>query len=105
MLGVLRDSSGGRSAVRRRWRRVIAPVAGLACGLAMVAAPAYAGVGAHGGIDPAHGFPAWYDDGAGHRLQPCLDGPPLCLSALPDPTKPASVGATPETSNFPEEAF
>jgi hypothetical protein len=71
----------------------------------MVAAPAYAGVGNHGPIDPSHGFPAWYDDGAGHKLQPCLDGPPLCLSGLPDPTQPASVGATPEQSNFPEEAF
>ena len=71
----------------------------------MVAAPAYAGVGNYGPVDPSHGFPAWYDDGAGHKLQPCLDGPPLCLSGLPDPTQPASVGATPQQSNFPEEAF
>jgi|tagenome__1003787_1003787.scaffolds.fasta_scaffold20985392_2 hypothetical protein len=105
MSGVLRSQSRRRAGVRRRWLRGIAPAAALACGLAMLAAPAYAGVATHGPIDPGHGFPAWYDDGAGHKLQPCLDGPPLCLSALPDPTQPASVGATPETSNFPEEAF
>jgi hypothetical protein len=29
----------------------------------------------------------------------------LCLSGLPDPTKPPSVGASPAESNFPDEVF
>src|SRR4051794_1647196 len=94
-----------RARVLRRFLRGLAPAAALAFALATSAGPAFAGVGTHGPVDPADGFPAWYDDGAGHKVQPCLDGPPLCLNGLPDPTKPASVGATSQESNFPAEAF
>jgi Abnormal spindle-like microcephaly-assoc'd, ASPM-SPD-2-Hydin len=90
---------------RERFMRRVAPVAALVLGSAMMAGPAYAGVGAHGPVDPDTGFPSWYDDGAGHKLQLCLDGTPKCLAGLPDPTQPASVGASAAESNFPDEAF
>jgi hypothetical protein len=100
------NMAGARARTSRRARllRRIAPLAA-AVGATMVAAPAYAGVGTHGPIDPGHGFATWYDDGEGHKLQLCLDGPPHCLAALPDPNQPATVGASPAESNFPDEAF
>jgi hypothetical protein len=94
-----------RASGRGRFMRYIAPVAALVVGSAMAAGPAYAGVGTHGPVDPDHGFTRWYDDNAGHKLELCLDGPPLCLAALPDPSRTASVGASPAESNFPDEAF
>jgi hypothetical protein len=99
------DKGCANASRRARLMRRIAPVAALVVGSAMMAGPAYAGVGTHGPIDPDTGFASWYDDGAGHKLQLCLDGPPKCLAALPDRTKPASVGASPAESNFPDEAF
>jgi Abnormal spindle-like microcephaly-assoc'd, ASPM-SPD-2-Hydin len=105
---MLHESTAGaraRTSRRARLLRRIAPLAAAAVGATMVAAPAYAGVGTHGPIDPGHGFATWYDDGAGHKLQLCLDGPPHCLAALPDATKAATVGASPAESNFPDEAF
>src|SRR3954453_7308817 len=53
-------------------------------------------------IDPDIGFPPWYQDTNGTRLQLCIDPADPCLagSTAPDGTQPASV-----PSNFPEEAF
>ena len=61
-----------------------------------------------GPVDPAHGFPTTYED-ASLALELCLDFQnPLCNfepGAVPNPALPARVGASPATSNFPEEAF
>lgn len=45
--------------------------------------PANRGIVEFGPVDPATGFPSWYQDGtkAGLRLEPCLDGPPLCSNS------------------------
>jgi hypothetical protein len=56
-----------------------------------------------GPIDVRHGFPLWYGDEKGLRLQLCLDANGLCLSPAPDPTQPPSVTDT--ATNFPEETF
>lgn len=64
-----------------------------------------------GPVNPDHGYPEWYQDENGLRLDLCLDGPPLCLS--PDPAEdpgvdrqaPFVVAADPADSNFPGEAF
>jgi hypothetical protein len=58
-----------------------------------------------GPIDPNTGFPLWYEDDNGLRLALCLDNSPLCLTTLPDQTKPALVAPTEAESNFPDEAF
>ncbi|HEY9391071.1 MAG TPA: hypothetical protein VIR27_15070 [Mycobacteriales bacterium] len=49
------------------------------------------------------GFPTWYEDSNGLRLQHCLDGTLLCGAAeapLPNPNEPLSF-----PDNFPEESF
>jgi hypothetical protein len=58
-----------------------------------------------GPIDPNTGFPLWYEDANGLRLALCLDNSPLCLSTLPDQSKPALVAPNAANSNFPDEAF
>ena len=56
-----------------------------------------------GPIDVRDGFPLWYADEKGLRLQLCLDANGLCLSPVPDPTQPPSVTDT--AVNFPQETF
>jgi hypothetical protein len=58
-----------------------------------------------GPLDPNTGFPAWYQDATGVRLGTCLDPGGICLSALPDPTRPALVAPDSANSNFPLEMF
>ncbi|MEU8614024.1 hypothetical protein AB0C29_39160, partial [Actinoplanes sp. NPDC048791] len=58
---------------------------------------------ARGPIDPRHGFPRWYKDTAGVRLELAFD--PLdprtpAMGDLPDPAAPVSF-----PRNFPDEAF
>jgi len=57
-----------------------------------------------GPVNGDNGFPAWYEDKNGVRLEPCLNlDNPLCGFApadVPDPTKPISF-----PDNFPEEHF
>src|SRR4051794_5787397 len=55
---------------------------------AIGARPAHAALSAVGPVNPATGFPDWFQDGSGLKLQPCLDGPPLCLAAKGDLTAP-----------------
>ncbi|MFQ5634349.1 MAG: hypothetical protein ACE5G3_03325 [Gammaproteobacteria bacterium] len=52
-----------------------------------------------GPIDPVNGYPLWYEDSTGLRLELCLD-PALCFVPLPDPALPVSF-----PGNFPDEAF
>ncbi len=74
-----------------------------ACAL-LVAASAYAQattqLTAVGPVNPAHGFPVWYQDANGLRLELCLDSNGLCLESPPNPTQPPSV-----PGNFTAEAF
>jgi hypothetical protein len=57
-----------------------------------------------GPVNPAHGFPAWYEDSAGRRLEPCIDHQDLLCDIPPDhipnPSAPLSF-----PSNFPAEVF
>ncbi len=51
--------------------------------------------------DPAHGYPVWYEDSSGLKLELCLSGPPLCLEGLPKPKQPAFVSKRPCTEQLP----
>jgi hypothetical protein len=57
-----------------------------------------------GPVNAEHGFPSWYEDSAGTRLEPCLDlDNPLCgllPDEVPDPDVPISY-----PGNFPGEFF
>lgn len=56
---------------------------------------------ARGPIDVNHGYPSWYEDSTGLRLELCLDeASGLCLLELPTPGAPISF-----PDNFPDEAF
>ena len=66
------------------------------------AAPASATTAVSGSIDPANGFPSWYEDEAGNRVVPCLDpADPNCVLAgfTPGP------GPITFPTNFPGEFF
>lgn len=70
---------------------------------AMAPAKSNAALSAVGPIDPAHGFPVWYQDSTGLALELCLNLRDLLCPAFPsnvDPRLPVSF-----PSNFPEEAF
>jgi hypothetical protein len=88
---VLSIRSPRRALARRPSRRLapaaLAGAAALAAGLAG-AGPAHAALAAVGPVDPATGFPAWYQDGNGLRVGLCLDGPPFCLAAAGDLVAP-----------------
>jgi hypothetical protein len=90
---------------RRRRATVAAAAVGLLAVGALVAVPAgaevpeLAGLKAHGPIAD-HGFPTWYEDKAGLRLEPCLDGDdPLCGFAG------EFTGQASFPDNFPNEIF
>jgi hypothetical protein len=57
-----------------------------------------------GPVNPAHGFPAWYEDKNGLRLEACIDHQdPLCgipVAEVPNPSAPVAF-----PSNFPAEFF
>jgi hypothetical protein len=88
---------------------VIAVVAGGAGALATVIDPGTPRAGQLtnvGPIDPVNGFPAYYKDSNGVRLEPCGIDPvdttdPFCVPAVrPDTTSPVSF-----PGNFPDEFF
>jgi hypothetical protein len=62
------------------------------------------GLTASGPVNSEYGFPSWYSDSAGVRLEPCLDGEnPLCgflPGDIPDAESPVAF-----PDNFPEEFF
>jgi hypothetical protein len=68
------------------------------------AAPGTPGLAQHGATAP-NGFPSWYKDNAGTRLEPCLDvHDPLCImGALPHPGQAVTVDDV--GGNFPDEFF
>jgi hypothetical protein len=77
-----------RRAARTRLTRAALAAVAAAIGAAALAAPAGASLSAVGPVNPATGFPDWYQDSTGLRLQPCLDGPPFCLAARTDLAPP-----------------
>src|SRR3954471_21998918 len=68
------------------------------------AAPGSVGLAQVGPV-AKNGFPAWYKDKSGTRIEPCLDATdPMCImGALPSPDQ----AVTPDdvTGNFPDEFF
>ncbi len=91
-----------------RWLRMITavlllPLAGVA--VMSVASTASAAPAVSPTIDRANGFPVYYQDSAGNRVEPCIDAnDPNCVLPTPgpgfDPAQPLSVPA-----NFPDEFF
>jgi hypothetical protein len=80
-------------------------LSGALTAFAVVIPPANAGgLVAVGPVSGDNGFPVWYKDSTGLRLEGCLDGAdPLCgflPGDIPDPTRPISF-----PDNFPEEFF
>ena len=77
-----------------------------AAALAVAPPPAHnggtSGLAKVGPIDPANGFPIWYKDTNGTRVELCLDpDDPYCIMGdLPRPGDPVSF-----PDNFPDEAF
>jgi hypothetical protein len=83
---VPRPAAGaGRS---RRRRRACIAAAGALGAVAALAAPAGASLSAVGPVNPLTGYPDWYQDAPGLKLQLCLDGPPNCLAAKGDLVAP-----------------
>ncbi|WP_243367441.1 hypothetical protein [Fundidesulfovibrio soli] len=86
--------------------KLLSLFAALACiSLVALSGPARAELAAVGPLDPANGFPLWYQDKAGTYLELCMDpietvAGPLCLRALPFPNNPVSF-----PDNFGAEAF
>jgi hypothetical protein len=61
---------------------------------------ALAALGQVGPVNPANGFPVWYQDTAGLRLDLCLDQTGFCLTEEPNPAAPIAF-----PNNFGPEAF
>jgi hypothetical protein len=59
----------------------------------------------------AHGFPVWYEDHSGLRLEQCLDAadaycdPAFLTAEGLDPAQPLHIGRGPADSNWPGESF
>jgi hypothetical protein len=74
---------------RARTARAVLLTALVATAAAVLAAPAGASLTANGPVNPRTGYPDWYQDGSGLKLQLCLDGLPLCSAAAGDLVAPA----------------
>ena len=85
-----RATSPGATRWVRRWLAATTTAAlGASLGFAVLAAPAQAALSPTvGPVDGVTGFPSYYQDTAGQRLEPCLDGPPICFAAASDLTAP-----------------
>ena len=102
-----------RALLRRRLRRGLMVVTTLGVSVALATNSLAAtqvtvknpgGLTASGPVNSEYGFPSWYADSSGVRLEPCLDDEdPLCgflPGDIPNPDVPITF---PE--NFPEEFF
>jgi hypothetical protein len=104
--------TGGQWLQRKHRRTLVAAgvalvvvLSGALAASAVVVPPANTGgIIEVGPVSGDNGFPVWYKDSTGLRLEGCLDGAdPLCGFApgdIPDPTQPISF-----PDNFPEEFF
>ena len=84
-------SPRGRSALLTRARMARAALFAVlvVVAAAALAGPAAASLSAVGPVNPRTGFPDWYQDASGLKLQLCLDGLPLCSAAPGDLVAPA----------------
>src|SRR6266851_7746841 len=73
---------------------VIASMLLASVGVLLTVVPASATLAAVGAVDPATGFPAWYQDANGVTLGQCTEAP--CPSVRPDTTQPVAF-----PGNFP----
>ena len=96
---------GRKTPLQRLFLLTIAAVLVLSGGMFWGKGTSAAGLTKVGPIHEDNGYPVWYKDSNGLRLQLCLDlNDPYCALApeeIPDPTQPISV----KTGNFPHEAF
>ena len=102
--------SGSRAFARRRVPVLLAAVVlllaltGTSLAATQVTVINAGGLTAVGPVNTEIGFPAWYQDRTGTRMEPCLDGSnPLCgflPGTIPDETLPISF-----PDNFPAEFF
>src|SRR3954447_25863972 len=110
------DRPPGSSGTRRRWsRRAVAltavaalPLAGATAALATTAVVKTnpGGITAVGPVNSENGFPAWYQDKGGRRLELCLDGnDPMCGFVAPPVAGSDNTAPTVFPTNFPDEAF
>jgi len=110
--------TANRSTQRRRGRRGVVAVAtigivatGATVAGAEVITPNPRTLQAVGPTSGVHGFPVWYEDHQGLRLEQCLDAAdPYCDPAFLteeglDPDAPLFIGEDPADSNFPGESF
>jgi hypothetical protein len=76
-----------------------------AAGVVVTASPASAAPAVSGTVDPLNGFPTWYQDASGTRVEQCLDPADgnCVLVANPGVFDPAQPVVFP--SNFPDEFF
>jgi len=76
----------------------------LVIGVLAAASPAAAAGSPSGAVDAVGGFPTWYQDSAGNRVEPCIDSnDPNCVlaaSAVFDPAQPIAF-----PTNYPDEFF
>ena len=97
--------------IRARLPRPVAAVAALALALSVAAGLASVAPGianAAGAVsskvDPLNGFPTWYQDSAGNRVEPCIDpNDPNCV--LPAGTAFDASQPVAFPTNFPDEFF
>lgn len=81
---MIRHEGYPREGNRTFRRMLVVLAAALFAGFASIvwfAPSAGAALGATGPVNPDTGFPFWYEDTNGLRLDLCLDGPPNCLAA------------------------
>jgi hypothetical protein len=103
-LNVGAHTAPSRTGGGRRRRLLGAVATGLLAALAF-GATANAKLTAVGPVVPDHGFPEYYQDQSGLRLELCVQNDdPFCTSTAPNPG-PATVAQDPADSNFPDETF
>ncbi len=97
--------------IRSRLPRPVAAVVALALALSGAAGLAFAAPGVANAagavsstVDPLNGFPTWYQDSAGNRVEPCIDpNDPNCV--LPVGTAFDASQPVVFPTNFPDEFF
>jgi len=72
----------------KKFIAILCTIAFLAGGMATQAGAALQAVGP---VNPATGYPIWYEDANGLRIELCLDQNGMCLAVLPNPALPPSV--------------
>ncbi len=95
----------GRQAQPRRLLTALFAVPFILAGLVAIAAPAWAAGSVSASGLPGSGFPTWYQDSAGNRVELCVDASDVNCVLPPasdtyDPSQPLLF-----PSNYPDESF